>query len=177
MPKRVSIPPLLQNRPFLVATARDAGLGEGRLRSADLARPFHGIRGASPHPDLVIARALAYAIRMRSGQFFSHTTAAHLWGAPLPLELESAELLHVSTIAPMRPPHTRGVRGHELQLSPRDLVTRHGLLTVDAASAWLQLATTLSVPDLVAVGDYLVCVPAVLDHHDVRPYLDRKSVV
>jgi len=41
----------------------------------------------------------------------------------------------------------------------------------DAADTWLSLASELSPPDLVAVGDHLILEPRVLDPRDIRPYV------
>ena len=108
---------------------------------------------------------------MRAGQFFSHVTAAHLWGAPLPGSAAADARLHVCSVSPMRPPRTRGVIGHELRQLFTDPEPRHGLLVADPALTWFGLASTLSLPDLVAAGDHLVLDPAVIDPFDTRPYL------
>ena len=108
---------------------------------------------------------------MRAGQFFSHQTSALLWGVPLPSAFDPGAPLHVSSIAPTRPPRTRGVIGHELTPGGVRVVRRHGLPVADAASTWLQLGTLLGVDDLVVAGDHFVLDPAVLDPAEPRPYV------
>ena len=48
---------------------------------------------------------------------------------------------------------------------------RRGLPLVDPASVFCQLATQLSLHDLVAVGDALVLAPVYPDHWDERPWV------
>lgn len=90
---------------------------------------------------------------MPRGHVFSHTTAARLWGLPLPDEIPLP--LHVSAPAPNRQPRMKGVVGHRLGTGIRVARTR-GLPVVAAADAWCQLATVLSHDDLVAAGDRII---------------------
>ncbi|CAN5268887.1 hypothetical protein BH11ACT2_BH11ACT2_09520 [soil metagenome] len=63
--------------------AREAGVTPDRLRSADLDAPFHGVRTRGVDLTLVENRCRAYLTLMSSEAYFSHTTAAMLWGIPL----------------------------------------------------------------------------------------------
>lgn len=99
-----------------------------------------------------------FALRL-PGTFFSHTTAALLLGAPLPLEHKVAANVHVSVAAPASSPHARGVVGHRLAVAERDIIERGGLRLTSAARTWCDLAAVLDLDDLVAAGDYLI-------HHD-----------
>ncbi|WP_160329736.1 endonuclease domain-containing protein [Microterricola viridarii] len=145
------------------------------MRSNDLRSPFHGIRATESTDDDPLEHCRAYAKRMRPGQFFSHLTAARLWGAPLPAQfgpgaIGAAEPLHVSSCAPQRPPHTRGVIGHDFPADGVPHQLRHGLPVASAAAMWVQLAGLLPPDELVVVGDYLVLDPFLLDPLDPRPY-------
>lgn len=170
MPRLVPLPPSLAGRAFRVADGREAGLTLGRLRSGDLAAPFHGVRVAATRDLALVERCQAYATRMRPGQFFSHLTAARLWGAPLPTAFGPDEPLHVSSCAPQRPPHTRGVIGHDLPAGRARPTSRYGLPVATPADAWLQLAGLLPPAELVVVGDHLVLDPYLFDPVDPRPY-------
>lgn len=154
---------------FRVADARAAGVGEGRLRGSDLAKPYRGVRALQQHAqDPVVARCLMYTPLLRPGQFFSHLTAARLWGCPLPHPFSETEPLHVSTIAPARAPRGVGIIGH--QANTPGAALRQGLPVSDPVSTWLSLATLLSLDDLVAVGDHLILDPVVQDPHESRPH-------
>jgi len=166
------LPPPFDRRPFAVAEAAAAGLGEGRLRGRDLARPHHGIRRILPLDTLdpLIARCADYAPLLRPGQFFSHLTAARLWRLPLPHDLGDDEPLHVSSLAPARAPRGRGVVGHQATARHRTSTRLLGFPVSDVVSTWLELAPLLPLDDLIAVGDAIVLDPAVLDPLDPRPY-------
>lgn len=117
MSTRVPLPESICSRPFTVAEGSAVGVGEGRLRGNDLARPFHGVRVPNVAITTVEERCAAYFPRLKPGQFFSHTTAAALWELPLPSPPTAAENIHVSAVYSARAPSTRGVTGHQLSAS------------------------------------------------------------
>jgi len=160
MPARIPLDGPLAGRPFLVRDALSSGWGEGRLRGADLSRPFHGVRSAEPS-----SPEEAYAPLLRAGERFSHVSAARLWGAPLP---QVGPAVHV-TRPPMSRARSRGVVGH--RSSHDGYVIREGHPASDPATTFLELATMLSVSDLVAVGDHFVLDPRVLEPGDPRPHV------
>lgn len=161
MPRRVPLPLDLASGPFLVEGGRGVGLGRGRLAGADLDRPFYGVRSRGEW-----GRVQQYAPRLRPGDRFSHTTAVELWGAPLP---QLGDDVHVTAGPGLTRPRTTGVIGHEGRTG--SVTSRRGLPTSDALTAFLEAATLLDLDDLVAVGDYLVLDPRVLDPLDLRPHL------
>ncbi|GAB3600942.1 DUF559 domain-containing protein [Microbacterium tumbae] len=161
-------------RRFTVRQARDAGVSPGRLRSSDLATPFHGVRSkpirsktekmdaferqAAEHR----IQARRYSPRLKPGQFFSHATAAAILGGPLPLTfaeeagepLDGALLpLHVSTLGDGPLVRTRGVHGHRADPRVAKVLDAGDFRVADAATAWAQLGG-LALPDLVALGDF-----------------------
>lgn len=145
-----------------------SGFSRRDLRASILERPFHGLRAgrldaegsagaAESQRELIERAALSFGVYMGSHEFFSHTTAAVLWGIPLPL-LDSRDL-HVSVGGPLRAPRGAGVRGH--QLSQRAVrVTEHpelGVRVTTPAATWALLGVLLRHPyDLVAAGDGIV---------------------
>jgi len=148
-----------------VREGRAAGLGENRLRGPDLARHFHGVRGDGP------TLAHAYAPLLRPGDRFSHVTAAELWGLPLP---RSSGEIHVTATLPSGRPRTAGVQGH---VGGRDLsVLREGLPVSAPPALLVELALTLSIDDLVAVGDALVLEPYVFNPRDPRPWVSLDAL-
>lgn len=169
MPRRVELPPSLIEHPFSIAEGRQAGVGGERLRSADLLRPHAGVRVHTSHadaaPDTVLARCAAYAPLLRRGQFFSHVTAAQLWGCPV--SEEKADI-HVSASTPARAPRRPGIAGHHAARAT--VLIRNGLPVSDPVSTWIALGALLPLDELVVAGDHLVLDPFVLDPRDVRPY-------
>jgi very-short-patch-repair endonuclease len=151
---------------FRVADALASGASEKRLRARDLSAPFHGVRTSSD-----VNPVRAYAPRLRRGDRFSHTTAAAMWGAPLPRRFEDE--VHVAATLAQRP-RARGCVGHES--GPATAVRRGGLPVSDPAQTLIECATLLGLDDLVAIADHLVLDPHVLDPLDLRPYVTLPSL-
>ncbi|MBD7958390.1 DUF559 domain-containing protein [Microbacterium sp. Sa4CUA7] len=160
------LPELLPSA-FTAADAAAAGVARSRLRAADLGHPFHGIyvvtdaRSPVLRPeDEIIDRAAIANLRLGDGAFFSHLTAAVLWGVPLPPgPLLMHDDLDVGVLHPARPPRGRGVRGHRVQPEHVRLTLHpeHRLPVPTPASTWAMLGRVLRHPyDLVAVADALV---------------------
>ena len=141
------------------------------MRGADLERPFHGVRSLTESEISVIGTCRAFEPLLRPGLFFSHLTAARLWGCPLPQSIARGAAIHVTATAPTRAPEGRGVIGHQSRPELAATNRRYDLPVADAALTFCQLASVLPLDDLVAVGDHLVLDPAVLDPHDIRPHV------
>jgi hypothetical protein len=147
---------------FSFAAAREQGLSRRRLSRADLVAPFRGsriVRAASTADDARDASRLDHLERCRAFatvaplEFaFSHTSAAALYGMPLPERL--LDRVHVMVGRESHPPRHRGVVAHRVTESDR-----RKLGPVPVASpetVWLQLASVLSLDDLIVAGDWLV---------------------
>lgn len=173
MPKRVPLPDDLLAGPFL---AREGALlvGEPALRSRSLARPYWGVRSVVTDSSL-LGRCRAYAARMTPGQCFSHTTAAALWGIPLPTVHESDQRIHVSALDGTRP-RLSGVVGHDLRSDRVGLACIHDLPVTDAVSTFLQLSAMLAFDDLVAAADHLILTPRV-QGIQTRPFVTADDLV
>ncbi len=154
MTSRIPLPDAFGDQPFLVAEARDAGVGRSRLDGADLRSPFWGIRSSGSAGLEELCRALQ--LRMPPNAFFTHETAAGLMGLPLPRRSEAALPLHVGIPAPARAMDAQNVAGHSMRIRPDELMVRQGLPLTSPARTWLDLAARLSLFELVAVGDYLL---------------------
>lgn len=154
---------------FSFAEARTAGIGEGRLRGPDLRRPFHGVRSRlqlsiaedASEGELqrarIIRSAHEYAERMSPHEFFSHTTAAILWGAVVPWL--AREELDIGVLHPDRLPRARGVRGHQARSNLTRVVVHQatGLRVASPATTWAMLGAVFRHPyDLVAAGDAFI---------------------
>lgn len=170
---------------FTVARALAEGVTKGRLRGRDLEKPFHGVRSrVAPHVDDagaqpsagprerdIVVRAQALAQRLTSTEFFSHVTAAVIWGIPLPAWCLAVDDLDVAVFSPRRNPSGRGIRGHEVApgLASLRVHPETGLVVTSPASTWAMLGGILrNQHDLVAAGDAIVREPM---HPDDRPAL------
>lgn len=145
---------------FDVAQARDAGATAGALRSRRLHKPAYGVRSVAPVRSLA-DRCAALLHRLNSDAFVCGPTAALLWGAPLPREWERRDVVDIGVPAPARAPHASGIAGRSLTVDPQDIVVgRRGRLT-SPERTWCDLGAVLDLPDLVAVGDFLLHVQLV----------------
>ena len=151
MPKPGPLPSSISLPAFSSQEARENGLSKERLRSSDLTSPFHGIR-ATRQAATVEERCRQYLPRLRSGQFFSHLTAANLLAIPLPRDVEADVRLHVSDR--LSRPRTKGVIGHRALNTPATSV--RGLPATNPEWLLLELAGVLSLDDLIIAGDALV---------------------
>ena len=192
LPRR-PLPPFLTSTPFTVAQGLSVGVGRGRLRGRDLDRPFRGIREVRcVEPDALYGaisgdrrgaeiattlsrRCHALLVAMPQGTFFSHLTAARLWPLALPRP-DPGENVHVSVRKPAYPSRRSGVVGHRLGDPLLTVVYRNGLPLVDPATLFCQLASMLSLPNLVAVGDALVLQPVFEDWSDDRPWVTAQQL-
>ncbi|MCI2957398.1 endonuclease domain-containing protein [Agromyces atrinae] len=97
---------------------------------------------------------------MPDSQFFSHATAAVLWGAPVPYTalptVSVGTALHVSALRPDSRPRLDGVIGHTLSAKRTRVVELDGLRLTDPATTWAQLSTLVKLDDLIAAGDFFV---------------------
>jgi hypothetical protein len=152
-----SLPRDLESGPFSVAEALRRGVTPARLRRVDLRADFHGVRTSVFDVDDVETRCRAYATRLGRHRYFSHTTAAVLWGFRLPPAVERSSVLHVTTVRPARTPRTRGVIGHHVERPEHELVEYRGFLLPTPPETWRMLAGPLDVTALVVAGDGLLC--------------------
>jgi very-short-patch-repair endonuclease len=152
---RIQLPPELSGAPFTVAQGAVAGLSPDRLRGRDLYRPFYGVR-SSADSATILDRCRAYEQRMPQHAFFCSVTAALLFGVPLPHRLEQSPVVHVGVPRAKHPPRGRGVLGHRLSVSSDDVRSWCGLRVAAPEQVWCQLGELLSLPDLVAAGDFLI---------------------
>lgn len=155
MPHAAPLPEDFRDVPFSVADARRAGVTRSRLRASDLTAPFYGTRLASTAPTLR-QRCLAWQSVAPADSYVSHSTAALLFGCPLPWRLEKAADIHVTVARPLRPPRALGITGHSTAPRPQHWLDSRGLRMSAAKQTWLDLATQLDAIELVAAGDYLL---------------------
>lgn len=149
MPAKTPLPPELATAPFSVAEAAAAGLPPSRMRASDLEKPYRGVRSVAGIQSSAVER---YVPRLGEGQFFSHATAARLWGISLPRRVPE-QPLHVSVVLPSRAPRIAGVTGHHVKPGTAFVTLRPGLRVSTVAATWLALASTLSLDELVIAGD------------------------
>lgn len=162
--------------PFTVAQGRELGFTERQLASAQLDRPFRGVRTITP-PAGLIERGRALLCVLPEGAAFSHTTSALLQGLPLSYALEVDERLHV--IRRIDEPHIRrdDVVGHRAVHARRSTKV-HGLPVVGLADTWVDLGELvgrgkpMGLDDAIVIGD--ACATALKSVAPLRAALARR---
>ncbi|PYY46945.1 hypothetical protein DEI84_11850 [Curtobacterium sp. MCBD17_023] len=144
------LPAPFSDGPFRVRDALASGLDPGRLRRMDLQRPVHGVRVVRGS-DATMVDVLTPLLR--PDQFFSHTTAAALWGAPLPRRVRAE--VHVTTAGTAALMRRPGITAHRARPDV-PTVTAFGTRLSTPERSWWECASVLTVRELVAVGDALV---------------------
>ncbi len=165
------LPDALAGAAFSTRDAAEHGLSRGRLRRSDIAHPHRGVFSYEASLDLH-DRCREALPPLGPHRFFSHLTAARLWGIPLPFDSPPAEPLHVLTrpgAEPLRRPRIVGWESSDAVAVQRWV----GLPLVAPAMAWAQLSVpgalgrdadsgrrlALREDWLVAAGDYLLTGP------------------
>jgi very-short-patch-repair endonuclease len=153
---RKPLPPVLRGAPFTTQQGLAAGVGRERLRGSDLAHPFRGVYTAEVGDTDVAGLCRALQARLPSHAFFSDVTAAQIFRIPLPWAMENSRILHVAVPAPKTAPTGKGFVGHSVRVAGGDVCDWDGLRLSSPQRTWCLLASRLSVPELVAAGDYLI---------------------
>lgn len=133
-----------------------AGITRQRTRAGDLIHVSRGIR----RPIAVVTQgtaALAAYTEINPRSVLSHGTAARVWGIPLPVREQNDAQIHIANPVPLRAPRRANVVGHRLTLYRGEVWNKNGVRLTSRARTWLDLASSLSLKDLIAAGDYLVC--------------------
>lgn len=141
--------PLDTRRPFLRQDGLRAGLSKHRLDSSAYTRLFGSVRLLATVPVDVRTRCLAAAL-VAPDVVVSHHTAAELWGGIVP----ETTLTHV---AARSRDQRRPRRGLALHHAKKVRTTTHrGVLVTTPEQTFCDLASTLTLVDLVILGDSLV---------------------
>lgn len=152
MPAPIPLPDDLRGRPLTSQDLRSQGLSQRILRgqrfihhSRDLYLPF-GWAGA------LADECTALVPLLPDSHAFCDVTAAMLWEAPVPLRTQGQ--LHVVTTPSQEPPRRSGVVSHQRELPTAHVCLHNGLKVTTPARTLLDLAPTLRLHELVAVGDF-----------------------
>ena len=121
-----------------------------------LAAPYWGIRSyADPGVD-TIARASLFADRMPPRAFYFGRTAAALQQLPLPARYSAETTLHVGVRAGERRVEVLQISPHHVRLPDSDLLAWEQTRVTSPTRTWCDLAASLTLAELVAVGDRLL---------------------
>ncbi|WP_344792626.1 hypothetical protein [Gryllotalpicola daejeonensis] len=152
------LPSHLATAPFTVGQADQAGVTRDRLRARDLTDPFRGVRVPRALLDDADADKRfeilcdAYQAKLPRGWFFSGPTAARIIGVPLPDRLERLEV-HITAPGDFLP-RGKYVIGHKAASAETTSMFGHRVRV--AAELWCELASFLTVDELIAAGDRML---------------------
>lgn len=136
-------------RPFTRADAVAAGITPKMLRGSRFRQIFTGVYVDATVPDHPLIRAQA-AVLKGDGAVASHTTAAKVYELPVPPDV----LEHVTVPNASARTRAAGVRAHVGSVTGARRVS--GVLVSAPVDVFVQLASMLSLVDLVVVGDAMV---------------------
>lgn len=138
------------SRPFSRADATRAKIKPSTLRGPRFVRLFSGVYVAADAPATPLQRVQAALVPFQERGFASHASAARVYEVPIPtLPDEHVTVTH----AAHRRTHP-GVVCHVLK-SPKAVVV-HGIGVSSPEQLFTELASQLSLVDLVVAGDHLV---------------------
>lgn len=165
--RRASLPLHLTAGSFSLRAADKAGVTRTRTAARDLVTVSRGIRVPLGSAATGAAALRAYT-DLDDESILSLGSAARLWNAPLPGRHEADWRIHLARRRGSSMPRRGNVVGHLLTLLPDEVVEFDGVRLTSPARTWLDLAPLLSVEELVAAGDSLVC-----SHGPEHPYPRR----
>jgi len=86
----------------------------------------------------------------------SHATAALLWGFPVPAAVADLDVVHLTSRPGNRAVRRKNVVGHQQWLEPEEIVAGSRVHCTSPLRTWFDLASILSLEDLVIAGDFLL---------------------
>jgi hypothetical protein len=165
---------------FRVSEALAAGHTSWSTSPRRMPTPTRSVRTLTPL-ESTRDRAAAFALALPEDVAFSHTTAARLWGLPLPRVLAEDRGLHVSRRTGRSRITRRGCLSHK-GLERREVSSLGGLRVTSPADTWLDLVelwhARLTLDDAVMTGDAVVeLLHPTKFVHDEHPQADPSSTL
>ena len=123
-----------------------------------------------------LSRANGVASHLRTGQFFSHETAALMWG--LPAQVTAQTPITVSSIRGVSRIQRRGIRSVQVGANFAEIVFSHEKALGSPAHTWAVLAPSLPVADAIALGDAVLHRPRIggTSRYSRQPLATRKEL-
>lgn len=159
----------LARRSFTFAEGMASGATRSHLRDASFGTPSREIRVPLRQQQSLLERVRPYTV-VCSESCASHVTAAQLHGIPLPWFNDEIKTIHLTRTAGSPQPRRKNVVGHATTLDGSEITMIGGVPATTPARTFLDLSALLSLDDLVAVADFLIC------EHD-RPFEPRKIAI
>jgi hypothetical protein len=160
---RTPVPPQIPHGSFLAADADLLGLSRKQLSRDGIFTPSRGVRITLNGTGSVADNVRAYS-RLDPGCVLTHSTSARICCICLPGWLDQDWRIHIARAANSCQPRRRNVVGHQLSFKEGEVLMFDGVRLTSPARTWLDLASILSVDELVAAGDSIV-----VEHGDEFP--------
>ena len=139
-------------RPFTRAQAVAAGITDRQLRGSRYVQLLGGYYISSAVTDLARERTRAALMLHPAGAVATHFSAARLRKVPIPPQAVE----HVSVARPEDRRHRHGLRCHVAAIAAEQIEVIDGIRLSAPHQMFLELASQLSLVELVVVGDWLV---------------------
>jgi very-short-patch-repair endonuclease len=152
---RTPLPSQIPNGSFLVEDADSLGLSPKQLSRDGIFTPSRGIRLPLHSTGTVADNVRAYS-RLDPTCVLTHSTSARICCICLPAWLDQDWRIHIARPANGCKPRRRNVVGHQLSLRHGEVMMLDGVRLTSPARTWLDLASLLSIDELVAAGDSIV---------------------
>ncbi|WP_180987207.1 hypothetical protein [Arthrobacter sp. AFG20] len=149
------LPQELLTGSFTSSDAAACGVSRKRQRQPDLAIPSRGIR-VPLGGDATTGTYLRAYTALDDASTLTHHSGARLWGYGLPRWMQEDWKIHVARERDGSKPRRGNVVGHRLTFKPGEVVIHDGVRVTSPARTWLDLASLLSVDELIAAGDSAV---------------------
>lgn len=156
--RRAPLPEHLTAGSFSLRASDKAGVTRTRTRANDLLTVSRGvrIRLAGAVHDNPEAALRAYT-DLDDSSIIVGASALRIWRGPLPLRQESDWRIHLARRRGFSFPRRANVVGHLLTFLPDEVVEYDGVRLTSPARTWLDLGASLTIAEMVAAGDALVC--------------------
>jgi hypothetical protein len=152
---RKPLPEELLSGSFTSAAAAAAGVSRKRQRQPDVVIPSRGVRLPLCTNTGVPANLRAYTA-LDDSSVLTHQSGARIWSAGLPAWMQEDWRIHVARKREGSKPRRYNVVGHRMTFKPGEVVMHDGVRVTSPARTWLDLASRLTVDELIAAGDSLV---------------------
>lgn len=146
----------LIQRSFTFREGLAAGATRSHLRASTLSTPSRSVRVPLGIQQTLLDRVRPYTLLCDSS-CISHVTAAQLHGFPLPWFDDEIKTIHVTRPAKSAQIRRKSVIGHSNALVSNDIMLIEDIPVTSPERTFLDLSALLSLDDLVAVADFLIC--------------------
>lgn len=142
--------------PILVTATGDGTHSRKQLRGARYVLTSRGVRLPAQAQGDFAARVRAALASVDPRVAVSGPTAARIRHMPIPLRIERDVRIHVTAPRSIARPRRRDLHTHQGDLHDCEVTRVNGMLVTTGVRTYVDLASMLKLPDLVAVGDVLL---------------------